>query len=139
MREADNKSGKMAELFVKAIVFAATGLGLTIVLLFGISALLSAGGGLQEYSDEYVILCTVAGAAFAGAMCARGRERGLLVAGFSAAAAYVLLLTIGSLFVPAGGNTDSILLKNIIAAVVGGVFGGTLRLYRKTKKSKLRR
>lgn len=139
MREVDTKSGKITELIVKAIIFAAMGLGLTIVLLFGISALMSAGGGLEEYSDEYVILCTIAGAAFSGAMCARGRQGGVLVAGFAAAAAYVLLLTIGSLFVPAGGNPGSILLKNIIAAVVGGVFGGTLRLYRKTKKSKYRR
>lgn len=139
MREADIKSGKITELIVKAIIFAAMGLGLTILLLLGISALMSAGGGLEEYNDEYVIICTIAGSAFSGAMCARGRQGGVLVAGFAAAAAYVLLLSMGSLFVPADANSGSILLKNIIAAIVGGVFGGTLRLYRKNKKSKLRR
>ena len=98
----------------------------------------SAAINIQTDNDEYVILCTIAGSTFSGAMCARGRQGGVLVAGF-AAAAYVLLLSVGSLFVPADANSGSILLKNIIAATVGGVFGGTLRLYRKNKKSKLRR
>lgn len=123
----------------KALLSALAGLAATMALLLGVSMLLSAGAGSMELSGEYVIVATIFGAALAGFVCAAGEKSGVLLRGLMAAVAFVVLLLLCSTFVPAGEGEGSILLKNILAAVAGGAFGGTLRLYRKTKKAKIRR
>lgn len=134
----DIRLGKM-EFLAKALICAAIGLLITMLLLLGFSILMSAGAGLIQLEDQYVIISVVIGAAFSGALCVRKKERGVLIAGFLTGVCYILMMLIGALLIPKSGNEGGILLKNTIAALCGGCFGGTLHLYRRNKKSKLRR
>ena len=127
------------EYLAKAMVCAAIGVIVTMLMLLGFSALMTSGAGLEQLKVQYVIVSVIVGAIVAGSRCARKKKRGVVTAGFVASVCYILLLIIGALLMPNNDAEGSILLKNIIAAMCGGCFGGTLRLYRKNKKSKLRR
>jgi len=127
------------EFIVKSLVCAIMGLALTAILLLGFSLMMLKGAGLQNMAGEYVILSVIIGATFAGLRCAKKRDTGVVTAGFITAVCFILLLLIGSIFTPNSPAGEGILLKNMVAALCGGCFGGTLALYRKNKKSKLRR
>lgn len=127
------------EFAAKSLVCAFMGLALTILLLLGFSLLMTKGAGSQNMASEYVIVSVIIGSAFAGARCAKKRETGVVTAGFFTAVCFIVLLLIGAMFVPNSNAGEGILLKNAVAALCGGCFGGTLALYRKNKKSKLRR
>lgn len=135
--KVDNTRGM--EFFIKSLICAFMGLVLSIILLLGFSVMMTKGAGSQEMTSEYVIVSVIIGATFAGVMCARKRDRGVLTAGFLTAVCFILLLIIGSIFAPNSVEEGGVLLKNMVAALCGGCFGGTLSLYRKNKKSKLRR
>lgn len=127
------------EFVAKAMICALIGLVVTMILLLGFSALMTSGAGLEQLKEQYVIVSVIIGGTVAGARCARKKERGVVTAGLVAGICYILLLIVGALLVPNSDSGAGILLKNTIAALCGGCFGGTLRLYRKNKKSKLRR
>lgn len=135
--KVDNTSG--VDFFIKSLICAFMGLVLSIILLLGFSVMMTKGAGSQDMASEYVIVSVIIGSAFAGVRCARKRNTGVLIAGFLTAICFILLLLIGSVFAPHSVAGEGILLKNMVAALCGGCFGGTLSLYRKNKKSKLRR
>ena len=127
------------EFAVKSLVCAVMGLLLTMILLLGFSVMMTRGAGSQNMVSEYVIVSVIIGSAFAGLRSAKKRNTGVITAGFLASVCYILLLLIGAVFAPNSSSGEGILLKNVVAALCGGCFGGTLALYRKNKKSKLRR
>lgn len=127
------------EFIIKSLVCAFMGLVLSMILLLGFSVMMSKGAGAQNMASEYVIVSVIIGSAFAGVRCAKKRETGVVTAGFLTSICYILLLLIGVIFIPSNCAGEGILLKNVVAALCGGCFGGTLALYRKNKKSKLRR
>lgn len=127
------------ELIIKALFCSALGLLVTMLLIFGFSILMSTGAGLLQLESQYIIVSVIIGSIIAGNKCTKNISRGVVTAGFLAGVCYALLLLIVAIIIPKGDYENSILLKNIIAAVCGASFGGTLRLYKKNKKSKLRR
>lgn len=127
------------ELIIKSLVCAVLGLLVTMLLVLGFSILMSTGAGLLQLESQYIIVSVLIGSIIAGHRCTKNKNRGVVTAGFLTGVCYALLLLIVAIFIPKGDHENSILLKNIIAAICGASFGGTLRLYKKSKKSKLRR
>ncbi len=117
----------------------AVGLLVTLLLLLAVAAGVVAGAVSQEMLDDFVLFCVIAGSAVGGVSCAKRWPGGVLTAGIAASAVYFLIVLAGWAFTAGGAGEDSILLKVAIASLAGGMFGGTLRLYKKNKKSKLRK
>ena len=65
--------------------------------------------------------------------------RGVITAGVATAGVYIAIVLIGTIFTVKPIDNGVLTLKIIIAALAGGCFGGTLKLYRKTKKSNVRK
>lgn len=133
------KSGAPESLPLTAAKSAAVGLAATLLLLFGLAAAICSGLVSQDMEDEFLVCCVLVGSALAGLICAKKRGGGVVTAGLSASAAYLLVVLAGSVFTSGEAESGSLILKIIIASASGGVFGGVLCLYKKTKKSKLRK
>ncbi len=126
-------------LIMSAAKSAIFGIVITMILLLGISALIIAGVLTMDMADEYVICSVIIGSAIAGWLCAKKMDGGVIKAGLTTAGMYLVIILIGTIFTQKSGEDGSIVLKVIIATISGGCFGGVLRLYRKTKKSKIRK
>ncbi len=139
MTSTKEKKAGASGLIKTAAKSAVLGIVITVLLLLGISALAVAGIISLDMSDEYVICSVIIGSAVSGATCAKKMGRGVITAGLTAAGVYLVVILIGSIFTVKPANEGTIIIKIIIASMSGGCFGGVLRLYRKTKKSKIRK
>ncbi|MBP8640693.1 MAG: TIGR04086 family membrane protein [Oscillospiraceae bacterium] len=122
-----------------SITGAVIGLFATMLALLIIAALMVSGVLPESLRDSFVLVSVMLGATIGGVFCAGRQGRGVITAGLSSAVAYVLLILLGTLAFKRNSDEISLILRIIIAVIVGGVFGGVLKLHRKNKKSHLRR
>ena len=142
MNTSNQKENDSKGLIRHSIVGAVLGMLMTLLILFGISILMMTGTLSGAMCDSFIIVSVLLGTTISGVYCAGKQGRGVITAGLLSAVAYIILLLLGTLmFMKNGNNVESasITLKEIIAAVAGGCFGGVLRLYKKGKKSRLRK
>lgn len=118
---------------------ATAGLVATMVLLFIFSAVLAKGKAPAELLDDLVIFSVLLGTAFGAFLCAGKRGEGVVTAGALTALAYILLLLFLTLMFRRDDSGPQMIVKEMIASVAGGCFGGVLRLHKKTQKSRLRK
>lgn len=143
MKNTNQKeSNKNIGLLKHSSVSAVLGMLTTLLIIFGISVLMLTGALPQTMCDSFIIVSVLLGATISGVYCAGKQGRGVITAGVVASIAYiVLLLFVTFISMKSGDNAENaaLTLKEIIAAVAGGCFGGVLRLYKKGKKSRLRK
>lgn len=137
-REKDPKEGK-SKLLRCAAISGGLGFALTMLLLFLVAVLTVSGVIPANMKDEYVICSVIIGAIISGARCAKVMGSGVITAGLAAAGACLIFVLAGSIFTVKPAGNEALTLKIIIASLAGGCFGGATRLYRKTKKSKIRK
>lgn len=135
-KEKEQGGGGLMKAAVKSAVL---GILLTLLLILGVAALTMSGTISPDMSDEFIICSVLLGATLSGAHCAKLRGSGVITAGMTAAAVYLAIILLGTIFFAKNENEGSLTLKIVLATAAGGCFGGVLRLYRKTKKSKIRR
>lgn len=133
-----------SETTIKSLtLYAAVGAGLgllsTLLILFGVSALLVTGSVPASLKDALILAAILMGTTVGGFYCAGRRGGGVVTAGLISSLAYVVLLLVGILMFKKGDTETSLLLRQMVASVAGGCFGGVLRLHKKTKKSRLRK
>lgn len=133
VREAEKQLRK------NAVLGAVMGMAGTLLLLLLFAALLAGGKLPTGMLDEFVILSVLLGTALGAFICTGKQGGGVITAGAVTALAYILLLLICTLIFRKDGSGPQLILKEMIAAVAGGCFGGVLRLHKKTPKSRLRR
>ena len=114
-------------------------LATTLLMLRGFSALLAGGAAPAALLDDFVIVSVLLGAAAGALWCAGKRAGGVVTAGAVTALAYILLLLLCSLTFGGKDGGPQMIVKEMIASVAGGCFGGVLRLHKKTQKSRLRK
>jgi len=141
MKKRDRSEGWAGEkrLGKNAALGATFGMVATLLLLLLFSALLAGGKLPAGMLDEFVILSVLLGTALGAFVCAGKQGGGVVTAGAVTALVYILILLFCSLVFHGDGGGPQIILKEMIAAVAGGCFGGVLRLHKKTQKSRLRK
>lgn len=118
---------------------AAAGFAATLLLLFIFSVLLAKGKAPADLLDDFVIVSVLLGTALGAFLCAGKRGGGVVTAGTLTALSYILLLLFLTLLFRQEDSGPQMIVKEMIASVAGGCFGGVLRLRRKTPKSHLRK
>ena len=106
----------------------------TILLLYLTAMLLERQILPYSLAREFVIACLFLGSAAGGAAAAKRRGSAALPSGLAAGAAIAAAVVILSLMVQ--GAVSANCLRNVIAAVAGGAFGGALCLDRGRGKRK---
>ena len=118
---------------------AAIGMLATMMAILVFAALILTGTLPEKLRDTFVLVSVILGATLGGLYCAGRQGGGVVTAGLSSAAVYVLLALMGTLLFGRNSDETVLTLRIIIAASAGGCFGGVLKLHRKKKKSRLRR
>ena len=126
-------------LIKRSLTGAIIGLLITMAAIFVFAALMVSGTLPETMKDSFVLVSVLLGATLSGVSCASRQGGGVITAGLSSAAAYVLLVLIGTILFKRNTGEIALTLRIIIAAIAGGAFGGVLKLHRKNKKSRLRR
>lgn len=141
MRKSNKKEGGTGKkvLLKNAVKGAVFGMIVTAVLIFVFSVLILKGTMPETLSDTCILISVLLGAILSGRYCAGKQGGGVVIAGLTAAAVYVVLVLLGTMLFNKSGVDGTLMLRVLIAAVAGGCFGGVLKLHRKGKKSKLRR
>ena len=141
MKKGDRRREETGErgLVRDALFGAALALAATLLLLLAFSVLLAKGKAPAELLDDFVIVSVLLGAAAGAFWCAGKRGGGVVTAGTVTALAYILLLLFCTLLFRRGDGGPQMIVKEMIASVAGGCFGGVLRLHKKTQKSRLRK
>lgn len=122
-----------------SVAGAIIGMLITMAAIIIFAALLLTGALPETLRDSFILVSVLVGAMLGGVFCAGRQGRGVITAGLSSAAAYVLLVLLVTMFFKKNGDEMALTLRIIIAALAGGCFGGVLKLHRKRKKSRLRR
>lgn len=122
-----------------AAIGAVIALATTLVLLFVFSVLLAKGAMPAAMLDDLVVVSVLLGAAAGALWCAGKRDSGVVTAGAVTALAYIVLLLVCTLFFRGSEGGPQMIVKEMIASVAGGCFGGVLRLRKKATKSRLRK
>ncbi|MFB0920881.1 MAG: TIGR04086 family membrane protein [Oscillospiraceae bacterium] len=133
-RGADKKS-----LIQYSVKGAFLGLLITMAVIFVMAVLMLSGTLTETLRDTLILVAVILGATVSGLYCAGRQGGGVVVAGLTAAAAYAVMILLGTLLFRKNGNEAMLTMRIIIAAVAGGCFGGVLKLHRKNKKSRLRK
>jgi putative membrane protein (TIGR04086 family) len=115
------------------------GLVITLILLFAVSAFISAGKLPVTYADAYVLAAVFLGAAAAGSTAAKRQGEGVLIAGVSAGVGIFLIILFVSAFIPSGKVFSALTCKLAVSALLGGLLGGVLLSRPKRKKKPYRR
>lgn len=115
------------------------GLLITMIATLVFAALMLSGVLPETLLDSFVLVSVIMGATIGGMFCAARQGRGVITAGLSSAAVYVVLALVGTMLFQKNNDEIALTLRVIIAAVAGGCFGGVLKLHRKRKKSRLRK
>ncbi len=109
-----------------AVLGAAVGAAAVFALMY-ISALLLINGKLTEDVAGYaVIACVFCGATAGGAAAAKRRGRGEAEAGLICGALLAAIIALASLMTPGGNLFTAAFVRYALAALAGGLFGGTL-------------
>jgi len=136
--QTESKSNSMS-LIRHSAVGAVLGMLITMLVVLGFSAAMTAEVLPVSMSDSFIVVSVIVGTTFSGVYCAKRQGRGVITAGLAAAGMYVVLVLLGTLMFMKRGNDPSLTLKVIIASVAGGGFGGVLKLRGKSKRSHLRK
>lgn len=139
MNKEKQKTEGRKELLRCAGINGAIGFIITMLLLFVLAVLIVTGTIPADMWDEYVICSVIIGALIGGRRCAKKMESGVVTAGAAAALGYMILVLAGTVFTAKSPENGTLTMKILIAAPAGGCFGGATKLYRRTKKSKIRR
>jgi len=141
MKKSNKKEGGTGTkaLLKNAVRGAVFGMILTAAFIFLFSVLMLTGTLPETLSDTLILVAVLLGSILGGLYCAGKQGGGVVTAGLTAAAAYVILVLLGTMLFRKSGVDGTLTLRVLIAAVAGGCFGGVLKLHRKGKKSKLRR
>ena len=115
------------------------GMLITMMAILIFAALMVTGALPESLRDTFILVSALVGATISGVFCAGRQGRGVVTAGLSSAAAYVLLVLLITLIFKDNSNEMALTLRIILAVIAGGTFGGVLKLHRKNKKSRLRR
>ena len=118
---------------------AAFAMAVTLALLLLFSALLAKGKAPAALLDDFVLLSVLLGCSCGAYRCAGKQQGGVVTAGVVTALAYIALLLLCTLFLRGGDGGPQMIVREMIASVAGGCFGGVLRLHKKTQKSRLRK
>lgn len=134
----ENGAGRKS-LIKHSAVSAALGILLTMAAIFVFSVLIASGAIPESLSDTLILVSVILGATLGGLYCAGRQGGGVVIAGLSSAAAYILLILVFTLLFGRKSGETALTFRIIIATVAGASFGAVLKLHRKKKKSKLRR
>jgi len=134
-----SRNEKEAPLLRTAVECGAAGLLVTLLLLLAVSAGMVSGAVAQGMADEFIVFCVLIGSVVGGALCAKRRDGGVITAGLCASAVYLAVILAGSMFTVSGVGETTLLIKVIVASLVGGVSGGMICLYKRSKKPKFRK
>ena len=115
------------------------GMLITMAIIFVLAVLMRSGALPVTLGDTLILVAVILGATAGGLYCAGRQGGGVVVAGLTSAAAYALLILLGTMLFRKNGGEAMLTMRIIIASVAGGCFGGVLKLHRKNKKSRLRR
>ena len=118
---------------------AVIGILITMMAILVFAALMVMGALPESLRDSFILVSVLVGATISGVFCAGRQGKGVVTAGVSSAAAYVLLLLLVTLIFKDNSDEMALTLRIILAVIAGGTFGGVLKLHRKNKKSRLRR
>ena len=120
-------------------IAAGVGLLLTLLLTY-ISAVLVAGGRVEERAGYIIVLAAAfAGALLAGAVMSNGQRSSLALYGIAAGAALLpVLILLGALTRGEFGAGESIL-KLALSCLLGGLGGGFIRRKPRVKRAAARR
>ena len=135
-RAAQTGEGMLAQEATRGAAFA---MAVTLALLLLFSALLAKGKAPAALLDDFVLLSVLLGCACGAYRCAGKQQGGVVTAGVVTALAYIALLLLCTLFFRSEGGGPQMIVREMIASVAGGCFGGVLRLHKKTQKSRLRK
>ena len=139
MKKTAKNEKSLADLARYSAIGAAQGVMLTIAVMFIFAAAMRIGWLPASLSNTFIIASVVAGSACGGWYCAKKQGRGVVTAGACSAAAYIILILIGTMLFAKSGTEPGLTLRVIIASGAGGVFGGVMKLNRTNKKLKNRR
>ena len=142
MNKTNQKESENKGLIKHSIIGAVLGMLMTIIIIFALSILMMTSKLNESLCDSFVIVSVMLGTTISGLYCAGKQGRGVITAGLLSSLAYIILLLLGTLIFSKNGNnaeSAALTIKEIVAAVAGGCFGGVLRLYKKGKKSRLRK
>lgn len=112
---------------------------LTAILLALVTVLIISGVLPSDMADEFVICSVIISTAIAAMRCAKKMGSGVITAGLAVSGIYLAVILAVTIFTPKLVGEGALTLKIIIAAAAGGAFGGATRLYKRTKKSKIRK
>ena len=112
---------------------------LTVAAILVFSVLIVSGAIPESLRDTLILVSVILGATLGGLYCAGRQGGGVVIAGLSSAAAYILLILVFTLLFGRKSGETALTFRIIIATVAGASFGAVLKLHRKKKKSKLRR
>jgi putative membrane protein (TIGR04086 family) len=135
-RAAQTGEGMLAQEATRGAAFA---MAVTLALLLLFSALLAKGKAPAALLDDFVLLSVLLGCSCGAYRCAGKQQGGVVTAGVVTALAYIALLLLCTLFFRSEGGGPQMIVREMIASVAGGCFGGVLRLHKKTQKSRLRK
>lgn len=141
MKKGERRAEKAGErrLASDALLGAVWGMAGTLLTLLVLAALLAKGKAPAGMLDDFVVLSVLMGTALGAYRCAGRRSSGVVTAGALTALAYILLLLVCTLLFGGKDGGPQMIVKEMIASVAGGCFGGALRLHKKTQKSRLRK
>ncbi len=135
-RAAQTGEGMLAQEATRGAAFA---MAVTLALLLLFSTLLAKGKAPAALLDDFVLLSVLLGCSCGAYRCAGKQQGGVVTAGVVTALAYIALLLLCTLFLRGGDGGPQMIVREMIASVAGGCFGGVLRLHKKTQKSRLRK
>ncbi|NCB74299.1 MAG: TIGR04086 family membrane protein [Clostridia bacterium] len=134
----ENSTGRKS-LIKHSAVGAALGMLLTLAAILVFSALIVSGVLPATLRDAFILVSVIMGSTLSGLYCAGRESGGVVIAGLSSAAAYIMLILAVTLLFGKNSGETALTFRIIIATVAGASFGAVLKLHRKKKKSKLRR
>ena len=134
----ENSTGRKG-LIKHSAVGAAMGMLLTMAIILIFSVFIASGDIPSSLRDALILVSVILGAMLAGLYCAGKQGGGVVIAGLSSGAAYIVLILAATLLFGKNGGETALTFRIIIATVAGASFGSVLKLHRKKKKSKLRR
>ena len=135
-RAAQTGEGMLAQEATRGAAFA---MAVTLALLLLFSTLLAKGKAPAALLDDFVLLSVLLGCSCGAYRCAGKQQGGVVTAGVVTALAYIAPLLLCTLFFRSEGGGPQMIVREMIASVAGGCFGGVLRLHKKTQKSRLRK
>lgn len=139
MNKTKNKKSSIKDRLETLAIGTGLGLAVCAILMLVSAALISNGTLEQKTTDAIILACVLLGAAVSGAYVAGRSNGGVVVAGLKSAAVIGVILLLGTMLNTGKSSGDALTIRLLIAAAVGGTFGGVLKLHRNGNKTRHRR